>query len=88
MDMSMPRFFAINDRPVKVVEDEGGWHAFALDMGTGEWVDGEAYLDRYWRRDGDIDAYTEQEFNDRVAEVRKRIGQLMPDESDLPDDKT
>jgi hypothetical protein len=86
--MGMPRFFAINDRPVKVVEDEGGWHAFALDMRTGEWVDGEAYLDRYMRRDGDIDLYTEQQFNDRVAEVRKEIGQLLPEESDLPDDKT
>ncbi len=64
--MSMPRFFAVNDRPVKVVKNpKGGWDAFALDIG--EWVDGEAYLDRYMRRDGDIDEYTEQEFNDRDA---------------------
>jgi len=81
--MGMPRFFAINDRPVKVVDDETGRHAYALDMTTGEWVDGESYYDRLLRFDGDIDAYTEQEFNDRVAAVRSEIAARTLEESDL-----
>jgi len=82
--MAIPQFFAINDRPVKVVEDDQGWSAYALDMGTGDWVPANDYLDRYRRRDGDIDLYTEDEFNARVAEVRQKIGKVMPEDSDLP----
>lgn len=87
--MGMPEFFAINDRPVKVVKNpEGGWDTFALDMATGDWVSSPQHLDRYWRRDGDIDAYTEDEFNARVAEIRKQIGKVMPEEADLPKNAT
>lgn len=82
--MAIPKFFAPNDRPVKVIEGDGGWEAFALDMSTGDWVPAPDYLDRYWRRDGDLDLYTEDEFNARVAEVRKSIGKVMPEERDLP----
>lgn len=85
MPSSIPDFFALNDRPVKVVKDpDGGWDAFALDMSTGDWVPAPDYLDRYWRRDGDLDLYTEDEFNARVAEVRKQIGKVMPEAADLP----
>jgi hypothetical protein len=85
MMSSIPKFFAINDRPVKVVKNAaGGWSAFALDMSTGDWVDGEAHLDRWWRHDGDIDLYTEEEFNARVAEVRKATFRVMPEPSELP----
>ena len=82
--MSIPKFFAINDRPVKVIEHSGGWDALALDMSTGDWVPAPDYLDRYWRRDGDIDLYTEEQFNARVTEVQELIGKVMPEASDLP----
>lgn len=51
--VSLPSFFTINDRPVKVTDDpKGGWITLALDMGTGDWVPADSYLDRYFRRDG------------------------------------
>lgn len=53
-------------------------------MGTGDWVPADHYLDRYLRRDGDIELLTEEEFNARVAEVRARIGKVMPEPGDLP----
>lgn len=43
-------------------------------MGTGDWVPADIYLDRYFRRDGDIDLLTEEEFNALVAEIQADIG--------------
>jgi len=74
--MSMPEdpeFFAVNDRPVKVVSrSDGRRDVMLLNMATGEWErdEGEVYLDRFFRHDGDIDLLTEEQFNARVAEIR------------------
>lgn len=73
--MSLPDFFALNDRPVKVVKHpDGSFDAMALDMGNGDWVDGNEQLDRYFNRDGELELLTEQEFRKRVSEIRKRLG--------------
>lgn len=79
-------YFAINDRPVKVLRrhDTGEEYALALDMSNGvDWVPADDYYDRYLRRDGDIDSYTEEQFNARVKEVRKDAARIMPNEDEL-----
>ena len=71
-----PKFFAVNDRPVRVVtRADGSRDVMVLDMTTGDWERdvGEKYLDRYFRHDGDIDLLSEDKFNARVAEIRAWI---------------
>lgn len=71
--MSIPTYFTLNDRPVKVIKRaQGGWDVMLLDMHTGDWErdEDEEYLDRYFRSDGDIDILTEDQFNARVADIR------------------
>ena len=72
---AIPDFFALNDRPVKVVKHpDGGFDVMALDMGTGDWVEADDYLDRFWKRDGELEMLTEKEFKERVSAIRKRLG--------------
>jgi hypothetical protein len=43
--MALPKFFAVNDRPAKVVEQpDGGYDVMVLDMHTGEWERDISYL--------------------------------------------
>jgi hypothetical protein len=73
--LSIPEYFALNDRPVKIVmHPGGGFDAMTLDMSTGKWVDGTEQLDRYFRQDGEIELLTAREFDTRVSEIRKRLG--------------
>lgn len=73
--MSIPDFFALNDRPVKVVKHaSGGYEAMALDMENGDWVEAPEYLDRFWRRDGELEMLSENEFKERVSSIRRRLG--------------
>lgn len=72
---AFPPFFTINDRPVKVVKHpDGGFDVMALNMQLGDWEPAMEYLDRYWRRDGDIEILTEQQFRQRVSQIRKDLG--------------
>lgn len=73
--MSLPEFFALNDQPVKIVRHpEGGFDVMALDMGTGDWVSGLEQLDRYFKREGELEMLDEKEFKKRVSEIRQRLG--------------
>jgi hypothetical protein len=73
--MSLPDFFSLNDRPVKIVKHpDGSFEAMALDMSTGDWVSGLEQLDRYFRRDGELELLDEQSFKARVSEIRKELG--------------
>ena len=73
--MTMPRFFAVNDRPVKIVERaDGGADVMVLHMGTGEWERDARYLDFYFEGGRDVDILTEEEFKAAVAAIRKRLG--------------
>lgn len=73
--MSVPRYFTLNDRPVKVVDTpDGGLQAYALHMRTGEWVDGSDHLLRYFKHDADTELMDELQFLARVTEIRNRLG--------------
>ena len=73
--MSIPRFFTLNDRPVKVIElPDGGLDVMALDMRKGDWVRAMEYLDRFFKQDADAEALSEAQFKTRVSEIRKRLG--------------
>jgi len=73
--MTLPKFLAINDRPVKFVErSDGGLDVMVLNMGNGEWDRDARYLDIYFEGGRDVDILSEQEFEAAVAAVRKRLG--------------
>jgi hypothetical protein len=73
--MTMPRFFTVNDRPVKIVEQpDGSADVMVLDMRTGEWERDPSYLDFYFEGGRDVDLLTEAEFTATVAAIRKRLG--------------
>lgn len=73
--MSIPKFFTLNDRPVKVVDlPNGGLDVMALDMRKGDWVRAIEYLDRYFKHDADVEILSEDQFKQRVSEIRKDLG--------------
>lgn len=73
--MALPKYLAVNDRPVKFVQrSDGGLDVMALDMSTGEWEREPQYLDIYFEGGRDVDVLTEEQFNAAVAAVRERLG--------------
>jgi hypothetical protein len=72
--MALPKFFAVNDRPAKVVEQpDGGYDVMVLDMRTGEWERDLSYLEKYLSHSTDADLLTEAEFNASVEAIRKHL---------------
>jgi hypothetical protein len=73
--MALPRFFTVNDRPVKAIDlPDGGLDVFALDMRTGTWVRAIEYLDRYFKHDADVEILSRAELESRVVGIRKQLG--------------
>jgi hypothetical protein len=73
MTMPYPRYYAINDRPVKIVLlPDGGSDALAFDWSTGGFVPERSYF-RKVTEGGDVDQLTEEEFTDRVSTLRLSI---------------
>lgn len=70
-----PEFYAVNDRPVKLVPtDDGGLDVQALNMRTGVFERDMGYLTRCITGEGDVDKYANPaEFEARVAAIRKQI---------------
>ena len=72
--MALPKFFAVNDRPGKVVEQlDGGYDVIVLDMRTGEWERDFSYLTKFLTHSTDADLLTEEEFNAAVKAIRERL---------------
>jgi hypothetical protein len=67
-----PWFYAVNDRPVQIVEKSGGGtECLVLDMRTGNFVPDRAYYAYTTPGSGkDVDELTSQQFATRVATVR------------------
>jgi hypothetical protein len=74
MSTDLPWYFAVNDRPVKVVAtDDGGADVLVLDTYTGEFVRDMAYLGYFFEGGRDVDELSEAEFNSLVEKHRKRL---------------
>lgn len=72
--MSLPKFFAVNDRPAKVVDlPDGGIDVMVLNMRTGEWERDFSYLTKFIMHSTDVDLLTEEEFNAAVKAIRDHI---------------
>jgi len=77
-----PRYYAVNDRPVKVEKlADGGSDIFALDWTTGAFVPNRDYWDYVSAQDGkDVDRLTEAKFDMKVALLRAQILAKLADE--------
>lgn len=70
----LPRYYFVNDRPVKFVSTpDGGLDILALHMRTGEFEREMNYLTKVTDPFADVDAVSEVEFDARVAEVRSEL---------------
>lgn len=67
----LPRYFAVNDLPVKFVEtDDGGMDVLAWDWQARDFVRHLEYLDAVMRPASDVQELSESEFNALVARTR------------------
>jgi len=73
--MKLPIYAIVGDRPVKAVETkEGGMDVLAFDWKTGEFVREMDYLDTICMPGSkDVDFVSEDEFNNRVRELKAKI---------------
>ncbi|MBF0105537.1 MAG: hypothetical protein HQM16_09460 [Deltaproteobacteria bacterium] len=68
------KYYTVNDRPVRfVVMPDGGMDVEALNMATGIFERDMSYLSKCSGGEGDIDSFTEAEFNEYVDEIRKNL---------------
>lgn len=68
--MSYPRYYAVNDRPVKLVElPSGQVDAVVFDFATGGWKSDPAYFSKV-SGGGDVDSLNQADFDSLVAETR------------------
>lgn len=68
------QFYAVNDRPVKIVMYlDGASDALAFDWSTGGFVPDRSYFGRTMEHGKDIDKFTEAEFRARVMLLRLPI---------------
>lgn len=65
-----PRFYAVNDRPVKLVTlENGGVDAIVFDFATGGWRSDPAYFAKI-SDGGDVDSLAQDAFEKLVAQTR------------------
>jgi hypothetical protein len=76
VDASVPRFYAVNDRPVAVLPTpEGGADCVVFDFASGELVPDRSYFGYVNPGSGkDVDVLTEAEFDARLAGCRAEAG--------------
>ena len=74
--MKLPQYYIFGAQPVKIVSTEnGGMEVFAYDWKTGEFeVAPSDYLVRALTGEGDVDRYNENDFDEYVKELRKKLG--------------
>jgi hypothetical protein len=74
MTAGFPWYFAINDRPVKVVAtSDGGMDVMILNLVTGELERNMAYLSQCFEPGQNVQRLSEAEFDSRVAEIRAAL---------------
>jgi hypothetical protein len=74
MTKPYPWYYAVNDRPVKIIElPDGSGDALAFDWATGGFVVDRSYFRRTVDHGKDIDELTEAQFTARVRALREPI---------------
>lgn len=74
MSKPYPWYYAVNDRPVKIVElPDGSSDALAFDWATGGFVPDRSYFARTMDHGKDIDQLTEEAFTALVGALRAPI---------------
>lgn len=74
MHLSLPAYYVVGDRPVKMVPTpEGGLDVLAYQWKTGEFQRDMSYLSRVTGTDVEVDVVTEAEFDVRVARLRAEL---------------
>ena len=69
-----PRFYSVNDRPVKLaLLPDGGVDALVLDGSTGALVPDRSYFARVSDLERDVQSLTEEQFDALVAECRRTL---------------
>lgn len=78
MSKPYPWYYAVNDRPVKLVElADGSLDALAFDWATGGFVPDRSYFAKTSDPNGDVDELTEAAFLARVKPLRSSaVGKL------------
>ena len=79
MAETYPQYYAVNDRPGKLVKTaDGGLDVIVLDMHTGEWIRDLRFLEKVFQGGHDADELTKEEFDALVAKkrawIKKRYG--------------
>lgn len=68
------RYYAVNDRPVKIMElPDGGADALVFDWTTGGFIADRSYFARTMEHGKDVDQFTKEEFDLRVVALRLPI---------------
>jgi hypothetical protein len=73
-----PWYYAVNDRPVKIVQlPDGGTDALVFDFTTGSFIPDRSYLARVAETGigKDVDQLTEGEFQALVADLRRSVSE-------------
>ncbi len=71
---SSSEYYAVNDRPVKLVPTEdGGMDVLVLNWKTGHFERDMSYLSRCYDPTQDVDQFTEEQFNDYIEQLRQNI---------------
>lgn len=71
-----PRYYAVNDRPVKVVEreDNGCLETLVFDWATGGFIENDSYFEQIFTNPfKDVDSFTKGDFEMRVQILRLPI---------------
>jgi hypothetical protein len=78
MAKPFPWYYAVNDRPVKLVAlPDGGCRALVFDFATGGFIPDTSYFGRVSDTGigKDVDQFTEEEFEGRVAALRQALSE-------------
>ena len=74
MAKPLPWYYAVNDRPVKIVElPDGSGDALAFDWATGGFAPDRSYFGRTLEHGKDVDQLTEEQFAALVRALREPI---------------
>ena len=77
MSKPYPRYYAVNDRPVKLVElEDGSVDALVLDLATGRLVADRSYFSKVSDVSKDVDSLTQASFDALVMEQRVAMSLL------------
>lgn len=66
-----PRYYTVNDRPVKIVEDaSGGLTTLVFEWSSGAFVRDQTYFMQIMTPGKDVDTFTKNEFEEKVQALR------------------